>query len=201
MDFSCIEAARQRAKEGRVSVSNISNYQMMSRWRIDMIEEADIIATRSLTVRGEDGISIAAQARIGRPHRDDEVPGEENWVCEFEVVGPDGPIVPFDPDEQRRGPLRETSVSYGTDGMQALENALMGLGIALDGLGDRVSYVDVRGYHGLHKMIYAFSSSMERHLGKLVDDEMERIRREINEPGGAERVRARFPPSSARGRA
>jgi hypothetical protein len=76
----------------------------------------------------------------------------------------------------------------------------MALGIALDGLGDRVAYLDVRGYHGLRKMIYAYSTSMERHLAKLVDDERERISRELHEPGGPDRVRARFPRVGDTGR-
>lgn len=86
----------------------------------------------------------------------------DDWRCEFEIAG-------LNPDFRALGP--------GVDSMDALSNALGGLRIQLERIGEELVWIDAEpGVSGIaHTIPSAFGPSVEKYLIALVRQRVDRL--------------------------
>ena len=130
--------------------------------------DQDVIATRELQFRGDNGIQVPIRARIGRPY----AVGPEHSRCDFDVRGPDGEVLVTLDDGVE---FRFDGMAPGIDGFDAVQNAFQGLRMVLGRIRDRLSYLDTPGYHGIRLTVTGFSLKMQHLLESLVEDKAQSI--------------------------
>jgi hypothetical protein len=130
-----------------------------------------VVAARRLKQRGKS--PRTSIVRVGKPLR----VGTEEWRCPFHVSGID---------------LSEVQFAYGTDSVQALQNAFIGIRKLLDGSGKRFSWPGVypANLSFPRTVPWTFGAEFARRVEALLDRELGRFGRELRATRKTERPRS-----------
>jgi hypothetical protein len=154
------------------------------------LDEVDVVAQRTITIRDRGGVERGATIRISKPLPE---PGGGPWSCEIDFVAVDGLSLTLRDASDK---LINTSALKGSgiDGFQAIANAMLYARVLLNRADVDVFFLGVKDQTAMiERPICGFNISVRRYLEQLVDDAMEGIVSQLADPKTSAGVRARFP--------